>query len=164
MYLTKLELRTLLKTKRLALSLVERTSKSDLIVGRLNDALDWSDVNTVHIYEPLLELGEVDVSKFSRGKKIYTSRKIGGVWQVVALSGDESVPEQFDVIIVPMLGFDESLHRIGYGGGFYDKFLASQPQAKKIGVCFETGHVDKLPFETHDVCLNLIITESRIYK
>ncbi len=71
------------------------------------------------------------------------------------------LPEQFDVIIVPMLGFDpKTMHRIGYGGGFYDKFLATQPHAKKIGVCFDLGKVDHIETEAHDVPLDLIITET----
>ena len=68
-------------------------------------------------------------------------------------------PAKFDVIIVPMLGFDpETLHRIGYGGGYYDKFLAIQPQAKKSAsvstrarpkTCRRTTH--------HDIALNVIL-------
>jgi len=164
MNLTKLELRKLLKTKRLELNPAERATKSDLIVSNLNKALDWSNLKAVHVFEPILELGEVDISKFSGNDNLFTSRKIENKWQVVSLNGNAPVPDGFDAVIVPMLGFDSKLHRIGYGGGYYDKFLATQPRATKIGVCFETGHVDYLPTEPHDVALDLVITESKIYK
>ncbi len=164
MNLTKLELRNLLKSKRLALSLDERAAKSDLIVGHLNSAIDWSGLKVIHIFEPILELGEVDVRKFVGHGNLFTSRKIDNTWQVVSLNGDGPVPDQFDAVIVPMLGFDSSLHRLGYGGGFYDKFLASQPQAKAIGVCFEVGKVERLPVEPHDIALNLIVTEENVYQ
>ncbi|HEY5441911.1 MAG TPA: 5-formyltetrahydrofolate cyclo-ligase, partial [Candidatus Saccharimonadales bacterium] len=73
-------------------------------------------------------------------------------------------PDKFDVILVPMLGFDPAtLHRIGYGGGYYDKFLAGQPQAKKIGVCFEQAKVKNFTPESYDVPLNVIVTEQAIY-
>jgi 5-formyltetrahydrofolate cyclo-ligase len=71
---------------------------------------------------------------------------------------------KFDIIIVPMLGFDEQLNRLGYGGGFYDRFLANQLQARKIGVCFDACLVNKVPFEPHDITMDLIVTETKTYK
>jgi len=62
-----------------------------------------------------------------------------------------------------MLGFDKTLNRIGYGGGYYDKFLANQPDAQKIGVCFEQGKVEHIPAEPHDIPLDIIITEEKVY-
>jgi len=164
MDLTKPELRKLLKAKRLSLSQEERWDKSRKILARLHQAVDWSEVGTVHIFEPLIELGEVDVSGFIDHDVLFTSRKLAGEWKQVPFRGGTPVPEQFDVIIVPMLGFDSTLHRIGYGAGYYDKFLATQPRAKKVGVCFEIGKVDELPAEPHDIPLNLIITEVKTYK
>lgn len=159
MNLTKPELRQRLKAKRLALSQAERAAKSGLIVKKLREAIDWSDVDSVHIYEPLLDLGEVDVSKFTSSALFFTSRKVDGDWRVVPIKGSAQVPDNFEVIIVPMLGFDSSLHRIGYGGGYYDKFLATQPTAKKIGVCFAEGRVESLPAEPHDIKLDMVITD-----
>lgn len=163
MNLTKPELRKLLKAKRLSLSEQERWDKTRAILARLQKAINWDEVGTVHIFEPIIELGEVDVSGFVGHDELFTSRKLEGEWRQVAFRGGTPIPAQFDVIIVPMLGFDSELHRIGYGGGFYDKFLATQPRAKKIGVCYEVGKVDKLPIEPHDIPLNLIVTEDKTY-
>lgn len=160
----------LLKQRRLALTASERGAKSQVIREGLSGAIDWSSVRTVHYFEPIERLGEVDLTNFmdslqERNIKMYTSRKIRDKWQTVG-PDDEPVSEmpEFDVIIVPMLGFDPStLHRIGYGGGHYDRFLAGQPQARKIGVCFEAGKVGHIPTEAHDVPLERIITEAHTY-
>lgn len=163
MSLAKPELRKLLKAKRLSLSDQERWEKSRAILAKLHEAVDWSKVGSVHIFEPLIELGEVDVSGFVDHEELFTSRKIDGEWQQVAFRAGTPIPEEFDMIIVPMLGFDNTMHRIGYGAGYYDKFLATQPDAKKIGVCFEIGKVEHVPIEPHDIKLDKIITESKIY-
>lgn len=164
---SKAVLRQSLKQARLELTDAEHTLKSRAICERLEWAIDWSGVRSLHFFEPLHELMEVDISRFITDLEdqfpklqMVAPRLIEGAWQMIGTHGGE-LPEQFDVIIVPMLGFDpKTLHRIGYGGGFYDKFLASQPQAKKVGVCFELGQVDHIEAESHDVSLDLIITES----
>jgi 5,10-methenyltetrahydrofolate synthetase len=64
---------------------------------------------------------------------------------------------QCDVIIVPMLAYDPATkHRLGFGSGFYDRMLAGQTQAKKIGVCF-SEFATELPVEPHDQALDDII-------
>ena len=93
--------------------------------------------------------------------QMYTSRKINGTWQIVRISGEPvDVAPQFDIVVAPMLGFDNSLHRIGYGGGYYDQFLSSQHKAQKIGLCFEQGRQSNLPVEDHDIALDSIVTEA----
>lgn len=73
------------------------------------------------------------------------------------------LPPQFDLIVVPMLGFDKSGYRLGYGQGLYDKFLGSQPQAKKIGLCYEAGLISEtVDWQPHDIAMDSIITEKRI--
>jgi 5,10-methenyltetrahydrofolate synthetase len=169
---TKSQLRKSLKQARLALAPEVRQQKSAEIAERLLQAIDWPAINKVHCFEPLMRLGEVDLVDFVTALqtdrediKVYTSRKIGGEWRVVLADNDEvveTVPE-FDVVIVPMLGFDAWLHRVGYGGGYYDRFLAEQPKAQKIGVCYELGKGEQIPAEPHDVPLDMIVTESNTY-
>jgi 5-formyltetrahydrofolate cyclo-ligase len=168
---TKAELRESLKQARMALSDEIRQAKSNAIAGRLLQTIDWSRSIGVHCFEPIMRLGEVDLTDFvvtvqtdRADIRIYTSRKIGDGWQIVLADTDKPVVvPKFDVIIIPMLGFDAGLQRVGYGGGYYDRFLADQPSAKKIGVCFELGKVEKIPIEPHDVPLDFIVTESHTY-
>lgn len=80
------------------------------------------------------------------------------------LSAPRLSPEQFDLVVVPMLAFDEQGHRLGYGAGYYDKFLALvRPDTLKVGVCFELGRLaHKLPFDHYDVKLDWIVTEEQV--
>ena len=166
---TKADLRRSLKQARLELTDAEHTLQSRAVVERLKLAIDWSQVKTLHYFEPLHELLEVDTSDFITyiedeypDLHLSTSRKIENVWELIGVRGDKP-SHKFDVIIVPMLGFDKDLQRIGYGGGYYDKFLASQPQARKIGVCFAQGKLEKIPTEPHDISLSMIVTDKRTY-
>ncbi|SMO41245.1 5-formyltetrahydrofolate cyclo-ligase [Fodinibius sediminis] len=76
-------------------------------------------------------------------------------------SGRQAEPGALDLVIVPMVGGDERGHRIGYGGGYYDRFLKGV-SCPTIGLCFEQNIVSCLPTEDYDVPLDKIITEKRI--
>ncbi len=70
-------------------------------------------------------------------------------------------PAAFDVVIVPGSAFDRGGGRMGYGGGFYDTFLARmRADACRIGICFDLQVVDRVPREPHDLCVDLIVTET----
>ncbi|MGH7193954.1 MAG: 5-formyltetrahydrofolate cyclo-ligase [Candidatus Saccharimonadales bacterium] len=168
---TKPELRKALRAARMTMTAEDRGRKSLEICAGLLRSVDWSGVRSLHCYEPIANLGEVDVTGFIADLKdgypelrIYTSRKLDGGWKVVSVDSGEPVEPApgFDAVIVPMLGFDPQLHRIGFGGGYYDRFLAAQPQARKIGVCFEQGLVRRVPHEAHDIRLDMVLTERRI--
>jgi 5-formyltetrahydrofolate cyclo-ligase len=168
--MNKADLRSHCKQLRSNLSEAERLVLSQSICDRL-ETINWSEVRALHCFESIKKLGEVDTDTFidhiqKQYPKIqlYTSRCIDNVWKIVSWQ-DHTPAEslQFDAVIVPMLGFDSSLQRIGYGGGYYDKFLATQTKARKIGVCFEIGKVQYVPAESHDIPLNSVITESQIY-
>ena len=68
-----------------------------------------------------------------------------------------------DLIIVPGLVFDKKLNRLGFGMGYYDKYLNSH-NIYKIGLCFNEQIVDFVPVESHDIKMNMIITKKRVYK
>lgn len=70
-------------------------------------------------------------------------------------------PREIDVVIVPGTAFTEDGHRLGQGGGWYDRFLPStRPGCVWIGVGFEPQIVPALPVETHDVRLHLVVTDA----
>ena len=70
--------------------------------------------------------------------------------------------KRIDLVAVPGIAFDKEGHRIGYGYGYYDKFLRKVPNAAKIGLCFDFQVVDKIPREAHDVPVDMIVTEERV--
>lgn len=63
-------------------------------------------------------------------------------------------PDQIGIIFVPALGFDRNHQRIGYGMGFYDRFLPTAQKSLKIGIGFQEQLVFSLPIEKTDVPLN----------
>jgi 5-formyltetrahydrofolate cyclo-ligase len=79
--------------------------------------------------------------------------------------GIEIGENQIDVVFVPLLAFDESGHRVGYGGGYYDGFLKKcRPQTVKIGLSFFQA-VDKIEdTNENDIPLNYCVTPEKIYE
>lgn len=72
----------------------------------------------------------------------------------------EVAPEEVDVVLAPGSVFGRDGGRIGYGGGFYDRFLAARaPQALRIGFAFALQVVDTVPQEPHDQRMDWLITE-----
>ena len=73
--------------------------------------------------------------------------------------------KNIDVVIVPAVAYDINGFRLGYGGGFYDRFLENiREDAVTIGIAFDLQIFDEVPKEPHDAQLDYIITESRILK
>lgn len=68
---------------------------------------------------------------------------------------------EIDLVVVPGIAFGEQGERLGYGGGFYDRFLEGFT-GKIIGICFENQITDKIVLENHDVKMHKIITEKRV--
>ena len=69
-------------------------------------------------------------------------------------------PDQLDFVVVPMVGGDPDCNRLGYGKGFYDRFLA-ETECPAVGLCFEECIVENIPTESFDMQLTAIITEER---
>jgi 5-formyltetrahydrofolate cyclo-ligase len=73
--------------------------------------------------------------------------------------------DQIDVAVIPGAVFDRSGYRLGYGGGYYDRFLAEQaPQALRIGLTFALQVVEALPVCTHDVPVDILVTETEVLR
>ncbi len=67
-----------------------------------------------------------------------------------------------DLVIVPGIVFDKKGHRIGYGYGYYDRFLKTlKESAKKVGLAFEFQLIDKIPEEKHDIPVDIVVTEKK---
>jgi len=80
------------------------------------------------------------------------------------IDGIEIPSEKIDVVFVPLLAFDEKGHRLGYGKGFYDIFLAScKPDVIKVGVSFFEAENAIPELETSDIALNYCVTPNKTY-
>lgn len=66
------------------------------------------------------------------------------------------------LMLMPGVAFDEQCHRVGYGGGYYDRYLEKHPGLVHIALAFEFQLFPQVPFEEHDILPQMIVTESRI--
>ncbi len=65
-----------------------------------------------------------------------------------------------DILLVPLLAYDDDGYRLGYGGGYYDRTLAALPGARAIGIAYAGQRMDFLPRDAHDYPLNAILTQT----
>ena len=75
--------------------------------------------------------------------------------------GEEMTP---DFLLIPLLAFDTKGHRLGYGGGFYDRTLAQLPGRFRLGCAFAAQQVDDVPVGPYDITLDAVATETGIIR
>ncbi len=157
--MTKSELRNIYKTKRLGLTEQEVVAKSRLINSRAVSAMDWSKIKSAHCYCAISnEVSTQAIHEWMRRRGIFITNPS----KEITL---EEMTYKYDLIIVPLLAFDSSLHRVGYGGGFYDRLLAVQHQGLNVGFAYDFSLVaSNIPIEPHDQPLDFIFTETTTIK
>lgn len=118
--------------------------------------------------EPILERALAD------GKKVAVPKVYGNDMKFIYLSdlkqvapGYAGIPEPVAdgpvgddptaLVLMPGMAFDKEGHRIGYGGGFYDKFLAAEPDHPTIALCYEFQMVAQLPTEEFDIPVDCVL-------
>ena len=147
------ELRAIIEQQRRLLKPEEIAEKSARIIAQIEQMTVFREARTVLLYYPIHN--EVDLrpllSKYE-GQKVFllpvTHRRSMEVrpyeGEASMKKGHFGVPEPqtktykgaIDLILVPGVAFDHQRHRIGRGGGYYDRFLAKHPLSYKIGVCY----------------------------
>ncbi len=98
------------------------------------------------------EILPVKVKDLSSLKKGYAG--------IMEPEGEYISPEKIDIVVVPAVAYDLKGHRLGYGKGFYDRFLKNI-QALKVGVAYDFQVVNQLPAEEHDIPVDIIITPTK---
>ncbi|TCD16389.1 5-formyltetrahydrofolate cyclo-ligase [Oricola cellulosilytica] len=169
--------------KRLDFGAAERRAWSAEIVSRLAPLVMPAAGRTVGfcwpfrgepdlrvLMEPVLENGGICALPvvIERGRPlVFRAWKPGdplqkGVWNIpVPESGRDIVP---DVVLPPVVGFDGSAYRLGYGGGFFDRTLAAlSPRPRAIGVGYECARIRTIFPQPHDIAMDLIVTEKGVF-
>lgn len=176
----KAAIRAEIKKKRQELSKKEHSDKSMEIFDRLVSVDDFvnakvvyvyidisNEVSTKHIIEYLLAKGkEVAVPKVEEQVmnfyKIQSADELKKGYFNIPEPVNKIIPSTPDIVLVPGVAFSYRLERLGYGGGFYDRFL--KDNVTKIGLAFDFQIYDELPTEDHDVRMDMIITDKEIIK
>lgn len=68
------------------------------------------------------------------------------------------------LVIMPGVAFDRNRRRIGYGGGYYDKYLAAHPRLTAMAIAFDCQVLDEVPYEEHDIRPQVLVTETSVYE
>lgn len=169
-------LRAVVEQKRRMMSSDQVAEESALVVSQIEQMSAFRDAQTVMLYYPVHN--EVDLrpllSKYESQKTFLFPVVHRRSMEVRPYDGEDmmrkgrlGVPEpqtetwtgSIDLILVPGVVFDHHCHRIGRGGGYYDKFLSHHRRAKKIGVCysFQLKKHD-VPHSLHDLKVDRVVT------
>ncbi|MFN4985315.1 MAG: 5-formyltetrahydrofolate cyclo-ligase [Ignavibacteria bacterium] len=189
--MTKNEIRASVLEKRSSIAEYDRDLWDQLIFERAHKHKAFQLASVVHVYSSMPE--EVESTPFIEyawgiGKDVYVP--VSGpngllthcriTWRTQWGSGPfgirEPIPDspesiitdhsffgQGAAIIVPLVAFDQTCARVGYGKGFYDRFLA-EATATKIGIAYELQRVQHVPGQEHDIPMDAIATQERWYK
>lgn len=69
--------------------------------------------------------------------------------------------DEMALVLMPGLAFDPEGHRLGYGGGFYDRYLAAHHDHKLVALCYDFQMFDHLDTDVHDIPVNLVISDRK---
>lgn len=183
--MTKQELRQRYLQKRQALSEGEYAQLNFQLYQNFFSHIDLSFVNVLHTFLPITSKREVDTWLIlDRIRREYPHIRISipkvnnlthelenfyfeGLHQLATNAwgiqepkqGVPTEPDKIDMVLVPLLAFDQSGHRIGYGKGYYDRFLSTcRLDCKKIGLSLFEAHGSIDDSNQHDVQLQMCIT------
>lgn len=165
----------MLKTRR-EMSQEEKNRKENIILDKLR-TLPVSSRTTVHTYLPMEE--EINIFPFidyllSIGARVFCPESLkggrirnrrltdlvnleDGIFGTQFPKDGEVYTGDYDLILVPGLAFDLLGNRIGYGAGYYDRFLAEHPSSQKIGLAFDFQLVNSIPSESHDIGMTTLL-------
>jgi 5-formyltetrahydrofolate cyclo-ligase len=176
-------LRDQARTIRAALSPEEIEEKSGLICRQLLELLDGHhplmvyaskprEVNTKVLIRHLISRGKTLVvpiiEKDTKTLRLSYLRDPDllqeSTFDVPEPVGCELPAEAADVkaVIVPMLAFDKKGNRLGYGAGYYDRFLTSNPHLTRIGIAFACLETEEIPADPTDAGMDIIVTDTGI--
>ncbi|NGP76215.1 5-formyltetrahydrofolate cyclo-ligase [Balneolaceae bacterium YR4-1] len=170
---------------RSELGTAEYREKSDQIITRLKTEAEFKSAEVIHCYVSMNERREVNTHGLlenlvnSKKKPVVSITHFDdgtlshrylesmddlkeNKWGVLEpVRGEVAALDEFELVIVPMVGGDRKKNRIGYGKGFYDRFLR-EVSCPAIGLLFDRCLVESVPVESFDVALDKCITESKI--
>nr|WP_068889713.1 5-formyltetrahydrofolate cyclo-ligase [Pedobacter panaciterrae] len=182
----KAELRKLALNQRKLLSPLTIPELSRQLLSHFSK-LDFSEVKTIHVFLPIAEKNEPDTFLFIEWLKnnypdikiivpkadfetalmnnyVYSGKEDlkKNLYNILEPQGGQLHSGDVDIVIVPLLAFDERGYRVGYGKGFYDRFLDGL-ETFKVGISFfESGdNIDDV--NEHDIQLDLCITPHKVY-
>ena len=173
----KKELRRAIRERKLAMTEEEIASRSARLGELFAQSEAYRNAATIYGYLPYnQEVRTVPMLEqaIRDGKKVAVPKVYGDTMKFIYLEdlsqvakGYAGIPEpiadepvahdETALVLMPGLAFDPQGHRIGYGGGFYDKFLAAEPSHPTLALCYEFQMLPQLDTEEHDIPVNTVL-------
>lgn len=183
--LDKSSIRKNLIQKRALLCRSEIEAKSEAALAHLTGLPAFRSAKTIGLYSPIrneVETGPVFVTALSMGIQICYPSVLDDELHYFKVKSLEDLtpgcfgvsepdrksfeiyPDQIDLLVVPGVVFDHYGHRLGYGRGYFDRFLsACAYDGLSVGLCFDFQIIDRLPVENHDQQLMLLVSDKKVY-
>ena len=181
----KNHIRTKIKSQRNSISKEEVLSKSTLASELFLSSEEYASASVLMLYMPLgneMDTSIVISQALNDEKKVVlpvtdvenvdiipyyitdvTNFKDGAYAIREPQNGTLAKPDEIDTVIVPGIAFDYHGGRIGFGKGYYDRFL-SKFKGTKVGFCYDFQLTDNAYSEPHDVMMDYVVTNDGIYK
>lgn len=178
----KMHIRDRIKKLRNNMSKEECIQKSKLICRRFCELDEYKSADNICIY--ISKGNEVNTKiivdqVWKDGKKLYVPKVYGKLMHFIQITGyDELVKGNFGILepksdeydddgmnglmVMPGVAFDEDRNRIGFGGGYYDRYLADHSKLMTVALAYECQIVSHIDHELTDIKPHMILTESKI--
>lgn len=173
----KKQLRSIIREKKRAMTQEEIREKSRILMEKLLKTKLYQKAQTVYgylSYNQEVQTLPILAKALEEGKRVAVPKVYGEEMRFLYLEdlsqvapGFGGIPEPiadspvaedpYALVLMPGLAFDREGHRIGYGGGFYDRFLAKEPEHPTVALCYEFQMVENLPVESFDVPVDLVL-------
>ena len=173
----KKELRKKIREQKRAMTPLQIESASQKLAELFLKTEQYRHAKTLYGYLPYnQEVRTVPILEqaLADGKKVAVPKIYGDEMRFIYLpdlsqveKGYSGIPEPVAdgpegddptaLVLMPGIAFDEEGHRIGYGGGYYDKFLAKEPDHPTVALCYEFQMFPHLDVEEHDIPVNLVL-------
>ena len=173
----KKELRKAIREKKRAMSAEEIEQKSQALTEAFLRSAAYQSAKTIYGYLPYnQEVRTVPMLEqaLRDGKRVAVPKCYGDEMRFIYMvdlsaveKGYAGIPEpiadepvaddESALVLMPGMAFDPQGHRIGYGGGFYDKFLAREPNHPTLALCYDFQMLPKLETEKFDIPVDTVI-------
>ncbi len=173
----KTALRRSIRERKRAMTEEEIVSSSEALGKLFTQSEAYQKAKTIYGYLPYnQEVRTVPMLEqaLREGKQVAVPKVYGDEMKFILITdlslvekGYAGIPEpiadgpiaedQTALVLMPGLAFDPQGHRIGYGGGFYDKFLAAEPDHPTLALCYEFQMLPELKTEAHDIPVDWVL-------
>lgn len=175
--MNKQELRQAIRARKRAMTEEDILRRSEILAEKFARSNAYRAAKTIYGYLPYnQEVRTVPMLRraLEEGKRVAVPKVYGDDMKFIYLDdlsqvakGYAGIPEpvadgpvaqdETALVLMPGLAFDRAGHRIGYGGGFYDKFLAREPHHPTVALCYDFQVTDRLETEEFDIPVDLVI-------